>query len=136
MIAIRYPYSSGDALSLENALWCESPDMTQQQFKDECDINVIAKRFGITGDLPVNGVMPQFGDFTGVEDYHSAMNAIRYAEEAFMALPGLVRERFGHNPQRFVEFCSDVRNYDEAATLGLVPPRPVQTASEPPKGDS
>jgi phage internal scaffolding protein len=126
LTVIRYPYQSADALSLETALWCDSPDMAQQQFKDECDINTIARRFGISGQLPVNGRAPSFGDFTGVDDYHSAMTAIREAQESFMALPGLVRERFGQDPQRFVEFCSDPRNIDQIRELGLAPPAPVQ----------
>lgn len=140
-VRIRYPYQDVDELSLATGLVCSSPDMTQQAFKDECDINVIAKRFGITGELPVNGRAPTFGDFTGVDDYQSAIHAIRDAEAAFMALPGLVRERFGQDPQRFVEFCSDARNLDEMRELGLAVPAPaapieashVRTAQEPSK---
>lgn len=125
MERVRYPYGEDtDLLSEETALYCATPSMTQQQFKEECDINVICERFGITGELPVNGRTSTFGDFTGVNDFQSAMNAIREAEEAFMALPGLVRERFGQDPQQFVEFCSDARNLDEMRKLGLAVPLP------------
>ena len=38
------------------------------------------------------------------------MNAVRGAEESFMAMPAEVRSRFGNDPQAFVEFCSDEAN--------------------------
>lgn len=120
---VRYPYGEDtDEISTATALYCETPSLTQQQFKEECDINEIARRFGITGELPVNGRAATYGDFTEVHDFHSAMNAIRQAEESFMALPGLVRERFGQDPQRFVEFCSDPANVEEMRKLGLAVP--------------
>lgn len=131
---VRKPYAEDtDAISEATALYCVTPSMTQQQFKEECDINTIATRFGITGELPVNGRAATFGDFAQVNDFHSAMQAIRAAEESFMQLPGLVRERFGQDPQRFVEFCSDPRNLEEVRKLGLAPPLPkAPEASIPP----
>jgi phage internal scaffolding protein len=115
-----------DEVSLVSGLATPEPTMAQQQFKEECDINVICERFGLTGELPVAGRMPTYGDFTGVGDFQSAMEAVVLASEAFMALPALVRERFSHDPQRFVEFCSDPANLEEARKLGLAP------AAEPP----
>lgn len=94
--------------------------VTQQQFKDECDINVIVKRFGLTGELPDNFAMPVSGDFTGVNDFHSAMNVVRESQEAFMSLPGEMRARFGHDPGALLAFLGDVKNRDEAVKLGLV----------------
>lgn len=132
---VRKPYAEDtDAISAASALYCETPSMAQQQFKEECDINTICERFGITGELPVNGRVATYGDFAQVNDFHSAMQAIRSAEEAFMQLPGLVRERFGQDPQRFVEFCSDSRNIEEIRKLGLAPPgekpqEPAQTGA-------
>lgn len=121
---IRYPYDDEDELSEATGLLCVTPSMAQQQFKDECDINTIAQRFGITGELPVNARAPTYGDFTSVDDFQSALNAVRQAEEAFLQLPGLVRERFGQDPARFVDFCSDPRNLDEMRELGLAVPLP------------
>lgn len=115
-----------DAASTEAGLSCPAEDsVTQQQFKDECDINTIVRRFGLTGDLPLNAAMPTSGDFTGITDFHSALNMVREAEEAFMAFPASVRERFGHDPQRLMAFLEDAGNRDEAVKLGLVMP-PVE----------
>lgn len=104
--------------------------MTQQQFKDECDINTIVERFGLTGELPENIRMPVSGDFTQVTDFQSAMNMVRQAEEAFNELPGAVRYRFANNPARLIEFLEDGDNRAEAIKLGLVPPPPATVVSD------
>lgn len=109
--------------------------MAVQSFKDECDINVIVERFGLTGVLPGAIRMPEYGDFSEVVDYHTAMNAIRSAEDSFRQLPAKVRERFNNNPQELLAFCEDDRNREEAAKLGLVEmPRPdINRPADPPR---
>ena len=94
--------------------------VSQSRYQAECDINTIVRRFGLTGDLPVNAAMPTSGDFTGISDFHSALNMVREAEEAFMAFPASVRERFGHDPQQLMAFLENADNRDEAVKLGLV----------------
>lgn len=120
----------------ETALACKDQTLTQQSFKDECDINTIVRRFGLTGELPANVRMPTYGDFTEVMDYHQAMNAIREADESFYSMPAHVRARFDNNPGKFVDFCSDERNYQEALELGLVNARPQPQAQQQPPGSS
>lgn len=121
-----------DQASLEAGLHCPEPTRAQQQFKEECDINVIAKQFGVTGRLPENVRMPTFGDFCGVDDYQSALNAARWAAHSFMQMPGEVRLRFENNPQKFLEFCSNDANREEAVKLGLVKAAPVPPSVPPP----
>ncbi|AXH76110.1 MAG: internal scaffolding protein [Microviridae sp.] len=124
-----------DQASLDTGLSCGDGTKTQQQFRDDADINVIVRRFGVTGVLPTNGRMPVYDDFSEVGDYHTAVNAVRAATEAFMALPARVRQRFEHDPQRFVDFCSDPANLDEARKLGLspdVPPPDIHKIPNPP----
>lgn len=103
----------------------ELESATQQQFAEETDINVIVERFGLTGQLPENFRAPVSGDFTGVTDYQSALNAVIAADAEFMSLPANVRERFQNDPQRLLEFVGDDKNRDEAIQLGLVP-KPVE----------
>ena len=131
---VRTPYNyDAEAVSLHSGLTCLEPTLAQQQFKEEVDINTIAAKFGITGQLPVNARTPSFGDYTDVSDFHTAMNAVRRGEEAFMQMPGLVRERFEHDPQRFLEFCADPANKDEAVKLGLAfPAVPISATIAPP----
>lgn len=124
---VRTPYNyDREQVSYETGILPEQDDMAQQSFKDECDINTIVKRFGLTGQLPVNAVAPTYSMFDGVFDYHTAMNAIAEAREAFDAMPAEVRARFENDPQKFVEFCSDEKNLDEMRKLGLAIPEIVK----------
>lgn len=98
---------------------------TIQSAKDECDINRIVARFGVTGVLPVSRrPPPTYQEFNGVFDYQSAMNVIRGAQEAFATLPAKVRYRFHNNPQEYLEFVSNPENADEMVKLGLAEKKP------------
>ncbi|AKI26884.1 internal scaffolding protein VP3 [Gokushovirinae Bog5712_52] len=117
---LRTPYNyDRDAVSDETGLRCEDVSLAVQDARDECDINTIVKNFGLTGSLPDVVVPPSYGDYTGVSDFQSAMNAVRQAAEDFMALPAQVRSRFENDPQRYLEFFTDPKNQDEAIRLGL-----------------
>lgn len=132
---VRTPFNyDRDAASRLTAVVCELDTRTQQQFKEECDINTIAKNFGITGRLPEGVRMPTYGDFEDVTDFQSALNAARRASQSFMEMPAAVRERFANSPQKFLEFCSDANNREEAISLGLVP-APRVSAQVPPPPD-
>lgn len=121
--AISVQLYDHDSVSRETGLVCDpKEDMTQQSFKEECDINEIVRRFGLTGQLPENVRVPVSGDFTGVSDFQTAMNAVTQAQEAFMELPANLRARFNNDPQRLMEFVADSGNIEEARKLGLVPP--------------
>jgi len=120
---IRNPYNYDTlAASNESGLRCEDATRTQQHFKDETDINNILRMFNITGQLPKKAVTPQYGDFTGIYDYHGALNAVIAAEDEFMTLPATLRARFDNDPQELIEFLNNEENKDEAIKLGLVKP--------------
>lgn len=120
-----YNYSMEDA-SDESGLLCADPSLAVQDQRDEVDINTIVRRFGLTGKLPEDVRMPEYGDFVGISNYHQAMNAVASANESFDALPAEVRSRFGNDPGRFVDFCMDPANLEEARKLGLAAPLPPQ----------
>ena len=131
-IFLRSPFNyDRDAVSVETGLECQDKTLAQQQFLEDSDINTIVRRFKLTGQLPDNVRAPQYADFEGVFDYQTAMNAIRQAQESFNAMPADVRSRFANDPQRFVAFCSDPANLDEARKLGLALPSPVDKSPAP-----
>lgn len=101
-------------------LVCEDESWTQQHFKDDCDVNLILKKFGHGAFVDPRTVSNTYGDFTDVDDYQSALNKVIAADEAFMALPSAVRTRFGNDPAQFIEFVSDDSNRDEMKKLGLL----------------
>lgn len=116
------------AVSRETGLDCDVenfPSKTIQSAKDDADINVIVRRFGVTGQMPQQMRLPSYGDYTGVGDFQSAMNVVRAAEEQFMMLPAAVRSRFGNNPQAFLDFVSDPDNFGELRKMGLANPEKV-----------
>jgi phage internal scaffolding protein len=123
---LRTPYNYDTlAASNESGLHCEDATLAQQQFKDECDINNIMHKFGMTGLLPQAPLEATYGDFSGVYDYHTAMNAIIASQEQFEALPATLRSRFANDPANLIEFMSDESNRPEAEKLGLINPNTV-----------
>lgn len=118
---VRSAYNyDADLVSEETGLECKDPSMAQQNEKEEADINTIVRRFGLTGEMPQGFRIPQYGDFSEITDYQTALNAVKQANEAFLQLPAALRSRFHNDPEEFVEFCMDEKNYDEAVKLGLV----------------
>lgn len=118
---LRTPFNyDRDSASFDDGLFCEDCSLAQQSALEESDINTIVRRFGLTGELPSGVRAPTYEDFTGVVDFHTAMNAVAQAHEAFDLMPASIRARFDNDPGLFVDFCSDPANYDEAERLGLV----------------
>jgi len=93
---------------------------TKQNHKEECDINTILEKFNITGLLPEQPLSPRYGDFTGISDYHTAMNRVIAAQDEFEALPAQIRARFNNDPAQLIEFLENSDNRPEAEQLGLV----------------
>ncbi|QGH72126.1 MAG: scaffold protein [Microviridae sp. ctjWc39] len=115
------------------------PSMTKQSFREECDINLIMKKFkkvmGADFLSRYSGYAGgQFGDFSQVGDYRSAIDQVNEARASFEALPSIVRKRFGNDPALFLDFCLDPKNLDELVSMGLATKSaPVQDApSQPP----
>lgn len=107
----------------------ELPSMTKQSFRDECDINTIMRRYETTGEIThLNRRNPEYGDFTDVKTFHEAMNIVQTANQAFSDLPASVRDRFGNDPAKMLEFLQNPENVEEAIKLGLLVRR-----DEPPK---
>ena len=118
---LRTPYNyDTDAASNESGLACEEPSLAQQHFKDECDINNILRQFNITGLLPEAPLSPRYGDFSGIGDYHTALNRVMAAKEEFMTLPAQIRARFNNDPANLIEFLENSDNRAEAEELGLI----------------
>lgn len=98
--------------------------LTVQSMAEEADINVLMHRYGITGKMPDNPRLPQYGDFTQITSYRDAVQAIMNAEEGFMELTARVRARFDNDPQQLLEFIDNPANRAEAITLGLIKEQP------------
>lgn len=105
---------------------------TQQQFKDDCDMNRIVKNAS-RGIAPrfLNPNMPQYGDFSETKDLMSAYSTIRDAEEAFMNLPSGLRLELGNDPARLSELTQDQLERYNLVKPTLQPADPVPTGGQP-----
>lgn len=97
--------------------------MTKQAPKAETDINEILRGWLVNrGPVPGNGREPRYGDFTGLGDYHQAVEQIRTAEEEFSKLPSKVRDRCKNDPGEFLAIVFSperTEEFEELRSLGL-----------------
>lgn len=121
-------YDSDEASFVSGLDMSHQVSRTQQSQADETDINGIVRRFRVTGILPQGVRRPTYGDFDGVSDFRTAMDAMLAAQKSFNSMPSEVRDRFQNDPQRFVEFCSDENNIEEMRKFGLAVPAPPKAA--------
>ena len=117
MVAFRNAYER----SSKPGMTFEKPSLTQQHFKDECDINLIIKRF-TKNDLALMAMMSDmhYGDYSTPVDFHDAMNIVIRAQEQFEALPSSVRDKFDNDPAKMLDFVSKKENIEESVKLGLL----------------
>lgn len=106
--------------------------LTDQSYKDDCDINTLLERF-TKGDMSVVRNRGVFADVSKLGDFQHNLETIRQAQRDFDSLPSSVRERFGHDPAALVEFLSNPENDAEAVKLGLKEYREVVKPVEPVK---
>lgn len=102
------------------------PSLTRQEFKQECDLALTLKRFGRTpeGKRALQNASgfaegAQFRDVSVIPDFRAARDAINAANASFMALPPIVRRRFGNDAAEFLDFIQNPANQEEARALGL-----------------
>jgi len=120
----RTPHSHDNTdWSNQFGLACTEPTLAQQQFKDSSDINVLFGKYLETGEMPQVQDGLTFGNFEGIFDFQSAMNAVRTAEGLFSQMPARIKNRFDNDPQKLLEFLANDENREEAEFLKLVEPK-------------
>lgn len=110
--------------------WEKDPGLTQQQWKDECDVNKIMEQMYKTGSLTHirNQQTGAYADLTDLPDYQTSLNTIIKANETFEALPAEIRTRFKNDPAELIAFIDDEKNIEESYKLGLrVRPKHIVT---------
>ena len=118
---IRSRYNAGVREGWKSSV----PSMTQQQFKDEVDINYIVSMYDSSGVMPTfhgdgQPAQPVFGDFASLPDNAQEMyNRMIEAKNNFDSLPLEVRKRFNYDPAAFLDFVDNPENLDELVAMGL-----------------
>jgi len=119
--------SAYDGSRVSVPLVCTSAeDRTQQSFKDECNINVLMKRYEKTGILPQGRDVPmQYADVSAL-DFQSSMDRVALVRGVFSQLDARTRLRFENDPEQMLAFVADPANVKEAVKLGLLPKAAVK----------
>lgn len=97
----------------------DQKSIVKKEFKDQTDINYMLKRFKVTGQIPVNKNMPQYGDVSGLKSFHDAHEVVQQAYDAFDTLPSQIRKKFDNDPLSIIDFLDNPANLEESYDLGL-----------------
>lgn len=127
--ASLHDYDTG-AVSDRTGTWNDGEGVqVQQHMRDEVDINTIMHRFMGSGMLPQlrEGV---YADFSGVEDYWSALERVEQVDRNFMDLSAEVRERFDNDPGKLWEY---IQNHTQAEFEAYVAPEAPSSEETPPE---
>lgn len=100
---------------------CSEGGVTQQHFREECDINNIMAKWRKQGVLEhAKNFAGRYGDFASYSDFTTNMNLVVAAQDAFMTLPADIRKRFFNDPAEFYDFATNPENLDEMRNMGLL----------------
>ena len=119
------------------SLDCGEESMTQQCFKDQCNVNNILAKYQKTGMVDhLNKHAAQYADLSELGDYRENIEKVRNAEILFNDLPSAMRNRFANDPAAFLEYCSDPSNLDELIKTGVAKDKGLVEAVKPVEGVS
>lgn len=125
-------FAASNGLKPEDTWYSDdTPSMTRQEFRDECDINTIMARYDsyLADPMASLHTEPRYVDLVNTPStLMEAMAALKEGEDAFMRLPAIVRKEFDNDPIRFVDFACDPVNIDRMREWGLAPPAPPPAA--------
>lgn len=98
----------------------DGPTKTQQQFKDQCDVNNIIRKYNQTNEIThlarTRGV---YADISTIGDYADSLTKVMSAQEAFLTLPATVRRDFSNDPGQLLSFMKDPANFEKCVEYGL-----------------
>jgi hypothetical protein len=139
MMEVRTPYNyDRDEVSKNTALVCEDESLAQQNMKEETDLNVMIRKYGV---LPAQQVNWNEFDATIIpRDYHELQNQMKEADAAFLSLPGEVRAAADNDPEKLLAMYDEAiasqkaqQKAAKAAIKGSVDPAPAVDADKDPE---
>ena len=103
-------------------LFFEKPSMTEQSHKDAVSIDKIINRYNRTGILGTPSQVRDmfYGDFSEIDSFHDAENAIAAARDKFSALPAKIRAEFSNDPHKLIAALHDETQLNKLIDLGIV----------------
>ncbi len=97
----------------------EKPSLTDESFKQECDIDFIISNYVQRGiEPPVHSV--DYGKQYTSEDFLKSMDMVSEVKSAFETLPAIEKERFNNSVTNYLDFISDPKNLRESYEKGYI----------------
>lgn len=113
---VRSKYSPRIGVVVE----CGEESNVQQHFKDQCDINKIAKMVEATGSAEhVKQARERYGDFSELFDVGINMDKAAKAQQLFEQLPTDLRKKVGNSIPNLFNYISQKENFDECVKMGI-----------------
>lgn len=96
----------------------DEPTLTEQHHANDVNINMILKRYAVTGLIEhQNTHKPSYG-FAPASDLKSALDLTAKSNEIFADLPASERASFNNDPTEFFTFVQDPQKAQERAARG------------------
>lgn len=95
----------------------EGISLTDQSFKQECDIGFIIENFVKTGTAPDSSM--SFVDCTTVQKFEDAMQIVAEAKSNFEQLPSSIRDEF-KTVTNYLSYISNPANLKDSYERGLI----------------
>lgn len=100
------------------------PDMCQQQYKDQCDINKIWEKYEKTGVIThLARSQGRYADLGDPKDLAEAIQLQEKAQAAFDTLPAEVRAAANHDKVNFLKMLKDPKYDDLLFDYGVKDPK-------------
>lgn len=109
--------------------------LTQQEFKDETDINLILAKYGIHA---IAGSHPPdvYRDISQEYDYAEAFEAVEEAKELFAQLPADARRKLNDDPVKLMELSQTEEGIQKLLDMGFNDPLKASSSKSVPEGQS
>lgn len=77
--------------------------LTEQSHKNECDINLIIKRYHKSGQLPVGQKQPLYADVHNDPGFQGAMDIVARGKTEFAKLPFPIQVKYKHDHKLWLQ---------------------------------
>lgn len=98
---------------------CSKGGRTITSFADDLDIKNIVSRYLVTGEKPLSGNTPVWGQSMPEMEYSEMLEKVAATEQWFATLPAKTRGAFENDPARALEYLENEQNKDAALEQGL-----------------
>lgn len=97
----------------------DKPSLTDESFKDECDISLMIERYKVN-KIPPRTVNIAYGYSPTVDDIQHAQMLLAATKSNFEGLPSKIRDEFGNNVENYLAYISDKANLKDCYERGLI----------------